>query len=102
MLTTPDLRTGRNHDINRMEDDLAWAQQARVTAEAALDSTRAAAEAEADALRQQLLQALQKARDAELRASNLQEQAEHMAKESKVRDGSVHRSNINGKLRKQA
>ena len=73
--------------IDQMEDDLARAQQARVAAEATLLSARAAAEVEANALRQQLLQALQKARDAELRASHLHERAECTAKEHQVREG---------------
>ena len=84
-----DLVTGRSHDLKRMEDDVARAQQARLTAEAAMASVRAAAEAEADALRQQLLQTLHAARDAELRASNLQERAEHVAKDMQMSEGQL-------------
>ena len=64
-------------------------QQARITAEVALGSSRAAAEAEANALRQQLLQALQKACDAELRASNLQQDRDSSAAQQQVRAGTM-------------
>ena len=70
------LVTGRAEDMERMEDELAGAQVARISAEAALSSGLAAADDEAHALRQQLLSALQKARDAELRAADLQERNE--------------------------
>ena len=64
---------------------MARAQQGRITAEVALSSSRTAAEAEANTLRQQLLQALQKACDAELRASNLQQDKDSSAAQQQVR-----------------
>jgi len=75
---------GHADDVKQLRDDQARAQQARITAEAALSSSRAAAEAEANTLRQQLLQALQKACDAELRASNLQLDKDSSAAQQQV------------------
>lgn len=76
--------SGRAGDFERMEDDLAKAQVARIAAEAALSTGLAAADDEADALRQQLLSALQKARDSELRATSLQQRNDQLAAERQV------------------
>lgn len=75
---------GRAGDLERMEDDLAKAQVARIAAEAALSTGLTAADEEADALRQQLLSALQKARDAELRAADLQQRNKQLDAERQV------------------
>jgi len=67
-----------------MGDELAKAQAARIAAEDSLSSGLAAADDESHGLRQQLLSALQKARDAELRAAGLHERNERLTADQQV------------------
>ena len=73
-----------------MECELFKAQEARSAAEVALASGLASAENEAALLRQQLLSALQKARDAEVRAADYQERVQSIQTAQQVPSDVLH------------